>query len=99
VSSLAHQLSRTTDVSKISREENLTQVEVTRAAFAKDQSLENALAFTMAEYMQSIHFRGDNTLARATEMGALDARALYPDVKTKTLLEYAREFYADPKDV
>jgi hypothetical protein len=59
----------------------------------------NAIRLAYAEYRQSMHFRGDNTLANAKKMGALDARELYPNVKTKTLREYAKGFYAAPKDI
>jgi hypothetical protein len=50
------------------------------------------------EYVDSIYFRGDNSLARAKELGALIAQDLYPDIKVSTLREYAKRFYAAPKD-
>jgi hypothetical protein len=54
---------------------------------------------SLTEYTNSIYFRGDNSLARAKELGALIAQDLYPDVKVKTLREYAKGFYAAPKDI
>ena len=48
-------------------------------------------------YMNSIWLRGDNTIesAKKPEYGsALDARELYPDLKTRTVLDFVKEMYA-----
>ena len=50
----------------------------------------------MVEYNYGMYIRGDDTLAKAKELGALDARELYPDLKTESLREYAKSFYANP---
>jgi hypothetical protein len=57
------------------------------------------LGLAMVEYDRSLYFRGDNTLAHAKELGALDARDLYPEVQVKTLRSYAEEYYNNPWDV
>jgi hypothetical protein len=44
-----------------------------------------------------MHHRGDNTLVKAKAAGALLAKELYSDVKTKSVHEYAEAFYATPK--
>lgn len=51
------------------------------------------LGIIMQEYLNSLFVHGDNTLETAKGLGALDARALYPDFKPTTLKEYAVEFY------
>ena len=48
------------------------------------------------QYENSLFLRGDNTLAAALSRGALDARALYPDVPTFNLREEAEKFYVNP---
>lgn len=45
------------------------------------------------QYQYSNHVRGDNTVEKAVEAGALDARKLYPDMEVQTFEDYAREFY------
>jgi hypothetical protein len=52
-----------------------------------------------AQYRYSMQHRGDNTLANAKAAGALLAQELYPDVKTKSVREYAEAFYAAPKPI
>jgi len=46
------------------------------------------------QLMYSLYFRGDNTVETAKSQGALDGRALYPELKYQSLEEYAQEFYA-----
>ncbi|KAF9256989.1 NAD-P-binding protein [Marasmius fiardii PR-910] len=46
------------------------------------------------EYHRSLFIRGDNTVEKAVALGALDARALYPDYVPLTLEEAARQFYS-----
>lgn len=51
----------------------------------------------MREYRYSLCIRGDNTIenAKKAEYGsALDARELYPDIKVRKFVDYARENYA-----
>jgi hypothetical protein len=84
---------------QVSFEANFKRVAAAQAAYIKEPSVPNAIGLAYAEYRQSIHFRGDNMLANAKKMGALDAQELYPDVETKSLREYAKGFYAAPKDI
>lgn len=52
---------------------------------------------SLAGYLRSIFVRGDNTLENAKKDeygGALEGRKLYPDLKLRTLEDYAKEFYA-----
>ncbi|TDL23570.1 NAD-P-binding protein [Rickenella mellea] len=51
----------------------------------------------MIEYEYSVWVRGDNVIEKAKTPeygGALDARELYPDIKPRTLTDYAQSFYA-----
>jgi hypothetical protein len=43
-----------------------------------------------------MYIRGDDTIAKAKELGALDARELYPDLQIESLRNYAQAFYANP---
>ncbi|EJC99627.1 NAD-binding protein [Fomitiporia mediterranea MF3/22] len=55
--------------------------------------------FAMLDYVLSLRFRGDNTIANAKTAeygGALDARELYPDFKPRLLEDIAKEFYGVP---
>ena len=47
-----------------------------------------------AEYSRSIAFRGETTVDNAVAAGALDAQALYPDYKPRSLEDFAKDFYA-----
>lgn len=48
----------------------------------------------LAQYENSLFLRGDNVLSGALSRGALDARALYPDIPMPVLREEAEKFYA-----
>lgn len=43
--------------------------------------------------MISIHFLGENSLANAKKLGALDAKELYPDIVQTSFKEYVKAFY------
>ncbi|TDL19860.1 NAD-binding protein [Rickenella mellea] len=50
------------------------------------------------EYEYSWWVRGDNIIENAKKPeygGALDARELYPDIKPRTMIDYARSFYSN----
>lgn len=49
------------------------------------------------QYQYSKHVRGDNCSKVAKELGALDAKYLYPDMKGQSLVDFAEEFYASAK--
>ncbi|KAH9931823.1 uncharacterized protein B0H18DRAFT_1138954 [Fomitopsis serialis] len=48
---------------------------------------------TYSEYMISIHFLGENSLANAKRLGALDARELYPEIVPETFGLFAKRYY------
>jgi len=63
----------------------------------KEEIKSGGMVAMHSEYQLSIYIRGDNTVenAKREEYGsALDARELYPDLKLKTLEEFAKEWYA-----
>lgn len=52
---------------------------------------------TLLQYFNSLYVRGDNTVENAKKEeygGALDARELYPDIKLRSLEDYAKEYYS-----
>ncbi|GJJ09949.1 hypothetical protein Clacol_004173 [Clathrus columnatus] len=53
----------------------------------------------MRDYYQEMYVLGQNTVENAKQLGAIDARELYPDIKPKTLKEYATEFYKEFPDI
>ncbi|KAI4521428.1 hypothetical protein EV121DRAFT_296623 [Schizophyllum commune] len=48
------------------------------------------------EYWDSLYQRGDNTLAKAKANGAIDFRALYPDIKPRTFAEFVENLGDTP---
>ncbi|TDL15979.1 NAD-binding protein [Rickenella mellea] len=79
-----------------------TKIETTTVSLAEiEKKLTSARAAggaaqIMAEYEYSFWVRGDNVIENAKKPeygGALDARELYPDIKPRTLTEYAHSFY------
>ncbi|KAL1744115.1 hypothetical protein HDZ31DRAFT_82922 [Schizophyllum fasciatum] len=66
-----------------------------KAAIEKDiQAGPSAFASrAMSEYAYSMWYRGDNTVEKAVQDGALDARVLYPDQKAKGIVEFAEGWY------
>ncbi|KAJ7588063.1 NAD(P)-binding protein [Mycena floridula] len=48
------------------------------------------------QYHNSLHLRGDNTVEKAVNLGAIDARVLYPDYEALPVEELARAFYEKP---
>ncbi|TFY57721.1 hypothetical protein EVJ58_g6856 [Rhodofomes roseus] len=51
--------------------------------------------WTFSEYMISIHFLGNNSLANAKKLGALDVRELYPDIVPRRFADFAKEYYGE----
>ncbi|THG94215.1 hypothetical protein EW145_g8186, partial [Phellinidium pouzarii] len=86
IHALAERVSGTkVDAVRVSKEETVEQLETAQG-----------LVRMMLEYKHSGWIRGDNTIenAKKEEYGsALDARELYPDLITRTLEAYAKEFY------
>ncbi|KZT66152.1 NAD(P)-binding protein [Daedalea quercina L-15889] len=64
-----------------------------KAAYTKTRSFEAHMVWTFSEYMISIHFLGENSLANAKKLGALDARELYPDIVPKRFADFVKDFY------
>ena len=83
----------------MSAKEIETQLTAARVADDIEQSYKTKLRRVWTEYANSIYVRGDNTFENAVELGALDARALYPDYKPTTLDEYVKAFYGGVKKV
>ena len=44
--------------------------------------------------MISMHYLGENSIANAKKLGALDAKELYPDLVATPFKEFAKNFYA-----
>ncbi|KAF5657627.1 isoflavone reductase family [Fusarium heterosporum] len=53
---------------------------------------------SMYQYGYTNYVRGDNTPEHAKYLGYLDAKALYPDVKCKSLREFIQEVVAGKRD-
>ncbi|KXJ88140.1 hypothetical protein Micbo1qcDRAFT_166786 [Microdochium bolleyi] len=76
----------------ISTQEVIDSIAKNRELFAKDPTNYQPLVDKgMAEYKYTQAVRGDNTPEHAKYLGYLDATELYPDVKIKTIEDYARE--------
>ncbi|KAL1745234.1 hypothetical protein HDZ31DRAFT_36914 [Schizophyllum fasciatum] len=70
------------------------QAQVERAVAGGEAAL--GLRF-VSEYAYSMFVRGDNTVERAVADGALDARALYPDMYPRRgMAEFAETWYPNP---
>ncbi|KAH9931871.1 uncharacterized protein B0H18DRAFT_871768 [Fomitopsis serialis] len=50
---------------------------------------------SFSEYMISIHFLGEDSLANAKKLGALDARELYPDIAPKRFADFVKAYYGN----
>lgn len=80
----------------------MSNIEQGKAMIAKDaHDMHGHLLLRRSEHRYSLHVLGENTLENAKRLGYLDARELYPDIRTTTLEEFAQEFYAaeDPTDL
>ncbi|OCH86118.1 NAD(P)-binding protein [Obba rivulosa] len=64
-----------------------------KAEFLRNHSRLAELKWVSYQYQHSMHVLGENSLATAKALGALDVRELYPDIVAMTLEEYAQEFY------
>lgn len=84
-------------IPKISHEQLQDQLHKAKTALEADpNNIANRYGRYINDYNNSLFIRGDNTPARAKELGALDARELYPDLRVQSLHDYTKEFYADP---
>lgn len=63
---------------------------------AHEKTFPAAMQRLLAEYLLSMHVRGDNNLESAKRLGKLDGRELYPDLKGTVFEEYATAFYKNP---
>ncbi|KAL1714971.1 hypothetical protein EV715DRAFT_208547 [Schizophyllum commune] len=66
------------------------QAKVDEGALAGPSALRTR---ALPEYAYSMWYRGDNTVERAMQDGALDARALYPERAVLSLDEFAQSWY------
>ncbi|TFY57722.1 hypothetical protein EVJ58_g6855 [Rhodofomes roseus] len=64
-----------------------------KAKYTTDRDYWSHATWAFSEYMISIHFLGENTLANAKKLGALDAQELYPDIVPTGFADFAKEFY------
>ncbi|EPT01233.1 NAD-binding protein [Fomitopsis schrenkii] len=64
-----------------------------RAKYNESKDFGSHATLSFSEYMISIHFLGENSLANAKKLGALDAKELYPDIAQTPFKEYAKAFY------
>jgi hypothetical protein len=69
------------------------------ALYDEKPTLENEVAINYNQYMVSIHVRGEATVEKAKERGALSFTELYPEVKLVSLNKYAARFYKKPTDI
>ncbi|RDX43730.1 NAD(P)-binding protein [Lentinus brumalis] len=86
----------------VTPEELLSNIEQGKAMIAKEaHDMHGHLLLRRSEHRYSLHVLGENTLENTKRLGYLDARELYPDIRTTTLEEFAKEFYAaeDPTDL
>lgn len=65
-----------------------------KARYAEAKDFLSHAAWTFSEYMISMHFLGENSIANAKKLGALDAKELYPDLAATPFKEFAKNFYA-----
>ena len=64
-----------------------------RAKYEATKDFVALATLIITEYTVSIHFLGENSLANAKSLGALDAKGLYPDIVQTPFKEYAKSFY------
>lgn len=57
------------------------------------KSPEYSRSRTWYEYMHSLYVRGDNTVEKARELGALIGNELYPDQELQSAAEWLKEEY------
>ncbi|KAK9775089.1 putative Isoflavone reductase P3 [Seiridium cardinale] len=62
--------------------------------YEQDPSVPNLLGLSSAQYANSIWLRGDNLPKRASELGYLDGKELYPDLKWMPYSDYVEELVA-----
>jgi len=78
---------------QISAEEVAQRIATANEEYAKTGAYEAYMARGWFGYMHSIHFLGENTLANAKALGALDVRELYPDLLPSSFEKWAPKFY------
>lgn len=83
----------------LSKEELEHQIQVAREAYAKERTHLTFVTRLLSEFLYSMFVRGENTVAKAQEHGALNARELYPDFKPLSIEEFAVSFYKELPDL
>ncbi|KIY63603.1 NAD(P)-binding protein [Cylindrobasidium torrendii FP15055 ss-10] len=63
----------------------------------KNMESSNIAAKIYSQYQNSLYLRGDNVLSGALARGALDARALYPEIPNQNMEEEAKKYYENPQ--
>ena len=64
-----------------------------KAIYKESKDYSALVAWAYLEYVISVHFLGENSLANAKKLGALDAKELYPDIVQTPFKEFAKAFY------
>ncbi|GJJ05993.1 hypothetical protein Clacol_000180 [Clathrus columnatus] len=75
------------------------QIEDARVAYEQAPSVMTIVGRVVPECYYYMYVRGHNTVEKAKELGALDARALYPDFQPLSTEEYAKLFYKELPDI
>jgi hypothetical protein len=71
--------------------------QVAKQAFSQDDPLDKKAPIMGAQYMNTIHIRGDNVTSKAKERGELIFNELYPDFKFFPVRDAAERFYREQK--
>lgn len=61
--------------------------------YAETKEYIHLATWAFSEYMISIQFLGENSLANAKKLGALDAKELYPDLVQVPFKDFVKKFY------
>lgn len=73
-------------------------VELQSAVAKEPTNIGLVLELAMSQYRYSRHVRGDNAPDRATYLGYLDAKTLYPDLRCKSMRDFIHEVVDGTRD-
>jgi hypothetical protein len=71
--------------------------QVAKQVFSRDDPLDEKAPIMGAQYMNSIHIRGDNVASKAKERGELIFNERHPDFKFVPLRDAVERFYREQK--
>lgn len=78
---------------QVDKDALLKRAAESKAKWAETMEWPPYSAWAFSEYMISIHYLGENSLANAKKLGALDAKELYLDLVQVPFKEYVKKFY------